>query len=278
MNNPLHQYFRTPKLYIKLPSRGQFYHKDFMKLSVNQELAVYPLTAIDQIMLKTPDAMLNGESLLKVVKNCVPDVSDVKQLVEPDINSILLAIKIASSGPSLSYTTACPSCSAENNYNIEIQSFLDTQTYVDPDSQLTIDDALVVHVRPYNFEQRNLQLLNEIEESQSLKLLNSNEELNETQKMQELGNLVNSMANRTFELVSKSITHVTITQTGEQVTDPKFIEEFVKSISSTQANAIIDHIKELNRSGIKSETQFVCESCTHEWTAPVDFDPTSFFD
>ena len=68
MTNPLSQYFHTPKVYAQLPTRGKFYPSDFLTLAVNGEIAVYPLTAIDQIMLKTPDAMLNGDALLSVFR------------------------------------------------------------------------------------------------------------------------------------------------------------------------------------------------------------------
>jgi hypothetical protein len=87
-----------------------------INLAVNQEIAVYPMSALDQILMRTPDALLNGDALLKIVKNCVPDIQNVKQLVEPDINTLLLAIRIASVGPSMELELNCPACQQENNY------------------------------------------------------------------------------------------------------------------------------------------------------------------
>ena len=278
MTNPLQRYFRVPKLYVKLPSKSRFYPDNMIDQSVNQELAVYPLTAMDLILLKTPDAILNGEALLKVVKNCVPDVQDVKLLVEPDINSILLAIRIASNGETMAWDTKCPSCQKDNTFEINLTHILETQSFVDEPQAIDFQGELRIHVRPYNFEQRNLQMLNEVEESQTLKLLNSDMEMTEQEKMKRLSAHVDNMASRTFHVVSLSIESIEIVSTNERVTDRAYIEEFLKGISNNQADVIIQTIKQLNQTGIDTKNSFICESCGHEWEQNLDFDPTSFFD
>jgi hypothetical protein len=277
MTNPLQKYFRVTKLYVKLTSQTKLYPDNYVNLSVNQELAVYPLSALDLILLKTPDAILNGEALLKVVKNCVPDVTDVKLLVEPDINTILLAIRIASNGETMAWDTSCPNCNKEHTFEINLVHILETQSVVDTHNPIDFQGELRVHVRPYNFEQRNLQMLNEVEESQVLKVINSDDQMTEQDKMKQLSAHVDRMANRTFHVVSQSIQSIQIIQTQETVTDRTYIEEFLKSISSTQADVIIQHIKQLNQTGINTKHSFACDACDHAWEQNLDFDPTSFF-
>ena len=138
-------------------------------------------------------------------------------------------------------------------------------------------DGLVIHVRPYNFEQRNLQLLNEVDESRSIRILNDNIEMDENKKLEELAVHINKMANRTFDIVAKSITSITITKTGESVTNQSYISEFLKGIGKSQADVIIDQIKQLNQMGVNTKTHFECSSCGHQWDQSIDFDPTSFF-
>ena len=58
MNNPLETYFRQPSIYIKLPSGGKHYPMGAIEFNENSELAVYPMTAKDEIKMKTPDALL----------------------------------------------------------------------------------------------------------------------------------------------------------------------------------------------------------------------------
>ena len=62
-HNPLAGHFRVPKLYTELPSGGKFYDSDTIDFTENDELPVFPMTAKDEIMLKNPDALLNGEAV-----------------------------------------------------------------------------------------------------------------------------------------------------------------------------------------------------------------------
>lgn len=278
MTNPLGSYLRTPKLYVKLPSGLEFYEPDSISTSINGEVAVYPLTSIDQIMLKTPDALLNGEAMLRVFASCVPGVQDVSQLVEPDINLLMVAIRVASSGPSIEINATCPSCGHENTFDLDLQSILDTATPCAADNAVEIDGQLMVHVRPYNFKQRNLQMLNEIQQAQTAAQLNASSQVEDNARIGEVSQNFIKMAHRTFDLLAMSITGITVLKTGEHVTDPAYITEWIKGIPNTTARLIIDRIRELNESGIDGNLDFKCTKCNHEWQQRLDLDPTSFFD
>ena len=69
MTNPLIQAYRKPNMYVTLPSGGRFY-KDKPKLSADNELAVYAMTARDELITKTPDALFNGEATVSLIKSC----------------------------------------------------------------------------------------------------------------------------------------------------------------------------------------------------------------
>lgn len=277
MSNPLENYFRTPKLYVKLPSRGQFYPPNMIDASVNQEVAVYPMSALDQITIRTPDALLNGDALVKIVANCVPSIKDVKTLVEPDINTLILAIRIASVGNQMELTLPCPKCTHENHYQVDLSAIIETQSFLDDSYIVELDGELLVYLRPYNFHQRNLTLLNEIQQTQAISLLETNQELDETTKFTELGKCITLMAQRTFEIVAKSITQIKVIKTGIVVTEEEYIQEFLQNISKTQADAIMNKLKELNTTGIDNSCHFICEDCGHAWDHIIDFDPSSFF-
>ena len=57
--NPLKQYFRQPSVFVRLPTKGIWYKNGEVTLTGDNEVAIYPMSAIDDIMLNTPDAMLN---------------------------------------------------------------------------------------------------------------------------------------------------------------------------------------------------------------------------
>ena len=89
------------------------------------------------------------------------------------------------------------------------------------------------------------------------------------------------MADRTFDIVAKSIVSITILKNdqgqSETITNQEHISQFLKSIDNNQANIIIEKIKAMNNTGINTRINFVCDSCEHEWEQQIDFDPTSFF-
>lgn len=70
--NPLQKYFRQPKIYLSLPSNGKYYPAGSLEISETGEYPVFPMTARDEIMIKTPDALLNGEATVAVIKSCIP--------------------------------------------------------------------------------------------------------------------------------------------------------------------------------------------------------------
>ena len=72
--NPLAGHFRTPKLYTGLPSGGKFYGDDVLEMPTSGEVPVFPMTAKDEIMLKNPDALLNGEAVASVLMCCIPAI------------------------------------------------------------------------------------------------------------------------------------------------------------------------------------------------------------
>ena len=277
-NNPLQQYFRTPRVFVKLPSNGAYNKPEDIEFSASREVGICALTVIDQLLLKTPDALLNGETLLQVIKSCVPAIKNVKALTQPDINALVIGIRVASNGSKFEFDSFCPSCNHENKMEINLNRYLDSIETIEENKTIDLNNELIIHVRPYNFEQRNLQLLNEFDEKKALKIIEMNEEINETEKMASLSRHVNNMAMRTFDIVANSISKIVIKNSNTSVTDQNHISEFIKGISKEQAEAIMTAIKELNSSGVKKTAGLVCEKCSHEWEQEIDFDPTSFFD
>ena len=70
--NPLSKHFRQPVLHLSLPSRGRFYPDDGLDMSATGTVPIYPMTVRDELALKTPDGLMNGQSVYEVIKSCCP--------------------------------------------------------------------------------------------------------------------------------------------------------------------------------------------------------------
>ena len=97
-NNPLTQYFRQPAIYIRLPSQGKFYPNGSLNMPPNGELPVLPMTSVDEITYRTPDALFNGSATVSVIKSCVPNIRDPWVMPSADMDAVLVGIRIASYG------------------------------------------------------------------------------------------------------------------------------------------------------------------------------------
>jgi hypothetical protein len=279
MDNPLKQYFRQPALYMKLPTLGRWYTNDEVILNDEKELSVYGLTAVDDIMLNTPDAMLNGQALENVIKNCVPEVKNVKKLLVPDIEALFLGIKIGTTGGKFNIDKVCPKCQFENTFEVNCEYLISTMTCIeDSDTVITINDTLEIHIRPYNLEMRQLFIHKQFEEDRLLKSIDeSNKKLDEFEKAKILAQSIEKISRITFDLVSKSIESIKLLKQGINVTTHNDISEWLVNIPKSQADIVINTVNKLNEIGINKNVHVTCNKCKHEWDDQLNFDPVSFF-
>ena len=149
--NPLAGHFRQPKLYMKLPSGGQFNQKEHLDLPDNGELAVYPMTAKDELLMKNPDALLNGDAVCSVIQSCVPSVKQANQLMNIDIEANLLGIRSATAGDEIEVKEKCEKCDHEIEGVTSLQGALDNIEPLQESIVVEIDN-LAIQLRPIRYQ------------------------------------------------------------------------------------------------------------------------------
>lgn len=274
--NPLAAYFRTPAVQQALPTGGQFF-TDKPDTAINGEFAVYPMTAADEIVLKNPDALLNGDALERLFKSCVPGIKNPREISVPDLDVLLLATKLASYGDALEVNLKCPKCQNEFSTETSIRGILATMVSLDPnDTVLRLNDELVVKLRPYDFECKTILDLKTFEESKMFEYLMS-EEMDDLEKQRKFNKAYERMAELNLDLLSRTIVSVT-TPHGE-VTQREFIEPFIKNTNRADIKLISDQLKRLSDAGVSRDLEAQCpkEDCKHIWTTSLIFDAAHFF-
>jgi len=277
--NPLQQFFRQPALYLNLPTKGRWYTPDDVETIDGNQLAIYPLSALNDIMLNTPDAMLNGQALESVIKDCAPGIKNPKKFMLPDLEALFVAIKSASNNGKVDIEKTCPNCQAENTFELNCQNLLDLMTYID-ENDLTIKfgDELIVHVTPYDFEMRQIFLRREFEEEKAFRLINDQgDKIDEIDKAKLLAEGVERLSRLTFSLVSKSIEKIVLVKQNQTVTNREHINEWLMGISKAQADLVIQAVDKINKIGVIKTLNIQCTHCSHQWEDALTFDPASFF-
>ena len=148
--NPLQSYFRQPKIYLKLPSLGKYTEPSSISGSV-ENLPIFGMTGMDQIIIKTPDALLNGESTVKIIQSCCPNIVDAWSITNLDIECLLVAIRIATFGNTMSVSASCSNCNSENEYDIDLGRFLEHYSKCIFDSTVVVGD-LIVKLKPLTYK------------------------------------------------------------------------------------------------------------------------------
>jgi hypothetical protein len=273
--NPLSSYFRQFKLYIKLPSGTSYYAPGTITFTATNELGIMPMTGKDELILKNPDALLNGEALVEVIKSCAPGVSNPRILLTNDIDAIITAIRFATYNDALETELACPECSHKNLFKLDLQYSLDNMSYLDPEYVVNLESGLSVFVKPYSFPDLLRGLHAQFEQSKVARAA-ENRTISEDEQLKIFGKAYLNLSTITYDLMVNSVIKVVDESKGVNVTDKQFIKDFLQNIDKKTSDRISDLIKEINLIGIKRQFTAHCEKCQHEWESEVDFNPVNF--
>lgn len=277
-NNPLAAFYRVPTFTVTLPSRGAFYAENVVELGADGEVAILPMTAADEILMKNPDALLNGEAVIGCIKSCVPAVKAPRKLLSCDLDALLVGIRAASYGSQNEINSLCPACGAENSYTVDFETLLDAVEPLETHYDVVLDSGVTVVVGPSTFDAVVKQQRAVFEGSKLQRSLND-ESISEEARLRMFSDAFNRLNKLNFEMILDSITEVQITDAeGNDVTvkDRRHIADFLKNIDSQQAKTIETKISDVNSHGVKKELDAVCRGCGHEWKIPVEYNDTNF--
>jgi hypothetical protein len=272
-NNPLTQYFRQPAVYVKLPSGGKYYADGSIVMPANQELPVYPMTAIDEIAYKTPDALFNGNAVVNVIKSCVPAIKDPWGMPATDVDTILVAIRMASYGTTMEISTTCPHCKNEADYGIDLRNMLENMRAPDYSKPVTEGD-LEIYFKPMSYQNLNENNQRQFEEQKILQVLPGTE-MPEEQRMSALSAALMKLTEITVSALAQSI--AAVKTPGALVSEPEYIEDMLKNCDRRLFSKIRDHIIETKLSAEIQPLKIVCGECTRDYLQAITLDMTSFF-
>lgn len=273
-SNPLKNYFRTPALHLRLPSGGKHWPQGSLDMPPTGEIPVLPMTAVDEIAYRTPDALFNGSALTSVIQSCCPNIRDAWQAPGIDITAILIAIRLASYGTDVEVGSVCPSCGNNGDFTLDLQDAI-AQLKV-PDYDRAIDHGdLSIYFRPVNYYTQNDINTKQFEQQRTIMQVRDSE-LADEEKNRLLNQALDKITNITMDVLAANIAAI---KTPEAlVTEPEFIQEFIRNCDRKLFNQIRDHAIRLREAGELPPLTVKCSACEHEYQQPVILDATNFFD
>ena len=273
--NPLSKYFRKRAIYISLPSKGHFNPE--IDQTMIDEVGVLPMTAIDEIGMRSPDALLNGEAMISLIKSCVPSIPNVRNLCNIDVEALYLAIQYATYGKDITHSHKCSKCGTQSDFNIDINFLLNKFPEIDKVEPILYED-LVIHLRPPSLESVTRVALIRIEEQRIIKNIQT-ESIDETDEVELAKRFYSSfkrVANHNVDLLGETINKIE-TPNGD-VTDRMQIKEFLSNIPSNVVEKINKTVEGITkRPDDLSKFNFVCpERNGHKEDVQLELNPVNF--
>lgn len=272
--NPLHKYFRQPKLFLAAPSRGVFYSEGTI-VGDHQNIPVCAMTGMDELILKTPDALFSGESTIRVIESCCPTVKDASTLPGIDIDAFIISIRIATYGENMQVEHRCKHCSELNDYEIDLGTMIGYLQGCAWNSKLQIDD-FVVNLRPLTYKQISQNSIESYGLQRQLMQLGDTDQMSDNERQE----LMDSIYNRLTDIqVNTTINHIdSVELANETVTNKGFIDEWLRNADRSIYEKIKKRIEENRDTWKIPELDVKCNHCGTGDKVSVTMDQASFFE
>ena len=274
--NPLANFYRAKEIYIKLPTGGQYYD-EIPNLSIEGELGIMPMSNRDEVMLKMPDTLYNGESLFKIIQSVAPDIPDAYEVKLPDLDVILVAMRIASYGNTMEVTSKCPHCGENNEYEFDLRVLLSGVKEISDSTSVELKDGITVELQPNSVKIVNIRNIRETEMARlarEIAIADDNDEI----KKEKYSEVVENITANKIMVISDGIRKV-ITPDGTTVTDMQQIVDWLTNTHNSVMNTLENQVEKLNESGINPNQKFSCggEECGKEYTSNLVMNSSFFF-
>jgi hypothetical protein len=269
-NNPLQQYFRQPKLFIELPTSITYAQPGTFKTT--DKLPIFGMTGMDELIMKTPDALLSGESLTAIISSCCPSVGNPWELSNIDVDTILTAIRIASYGNQMTVASTCISCTEVNEYELDLNKFMEHYKTCKFKNTIKVGE-LSIKIRPLTFKEANHYALANFVLQRKIVQIDAIEDREEQSKM--IAGAFKEINDIQLAVIKQSVEE--ISTADSTVTDPTHIVEYLDNCDADTFKEI-KNLFELNSESWKTPaTDVTCSACNTANKLSVELNPTNFF-
>lgn len=277
--NPLSKYTKVEVLYAKLVSNDVVKYPEGVLLNNTVECGICARSARDELMFNNPDALMNGEAVVNVIENCVPNIGNARKLFVPDVELLLVGIKLATKEREYHIEVDCPNCKHHGAFERDLQVLLDSAELLEEQPELLLEDVggLLLKFRPQTWEEYSAFGQNMFQQQKKAQVLESREDLTEAEKMAVFSEIFEVMTKLSFDMIVCNIDSIETTD-GIVITEKEFIAEWLGEQPAFVLKQIREKADWINNTGISHEMDVGCSSCGHEWTIEnLQFDPSNFF-
>lgn len=279
-SNPLAGFMRQPKIYISLPSGGAYWPQNAIQVPENGQFPVYSMTAKDELVFKTPDALMNGQAVVDVIQSCIPNIKDAWKTPNIDLDLILVAIRIATYGEMMEISHVVPNINEVVEHQIDLRIMLDQLSVNRWEDAVEINEELTCFVRPLTYKHVTMTSMKAFETQRLMQAVND-DDISDEKKLEVFNQSFNKMTDITVDLVADTVQAIQTPDT--LVKEPAYIKEFLKNADADLYKKINDHIARMKKiTGL--QPLVMTSSAEHRelgapetYEVPIGLDNSDFF-
>jgi len=279
--NPLKRYYRQPQISIQLPSKSRYYAADVVETTTTGEHPVLPMTAIDELAFRTPDSMMNGQATVDVIKSCIPTILDPWQLVNYDIDTVLIAVRIASYGETIDVTSGVPGTNESATHTVSLPQMLEQLRNIEVTDTCELKDGLKITVSPLTYKQITESQLKTFEQ-QRIYAQVSQSQMTAEEKTKRFTDSFKILSELNMSLLISNIERITL-PSGESVTDRAQIKQFVENADAKLIKELENKLIDIRQQGsikpfkAKATEEQIKAGAPATYEVPITFDNANFF-
>ena len=279
--NPLAKHIRQPKIYIKLPSDGHYWPEGTLEKTENKEYAVYAMTAKDEIIFKTPDALLNGQATVDVIQSCMPNVKDAWQTPSIDLDSIMVAIRMASYGEKLDMNGKVPNTDLDKAYVLDLRQILDRYVATEYVDTFKIE-GFTIQIKPVNYKSFTT-VANKMFEEQRIFSVVNDDAIDQQTKLEKFQQSLSALTTINVDTVVDSVVAIQPDGEDQPVVNKHHIKEFIEGAEAGIFNQIKTHIDDMAKKftqqplKVQATEEEIEAGAPKEYEMPIVFDQSNFF-
>ena len=279
-NNPLKKYYRQAKQFVRLPSQYKYYAPGTIDVPTSGEVAVYAMTAKDEMLFKTPDALLNGEATVRVIESCVPAIKDAWSMPSLDVDACLIAIRMATYGTKMTVNVNVPNTKIQKEMDVDLQQAFSSVSAHEYKSTFFYKD-MEVNTRPLTYKEFTDAAMKTFEE-QRIAAVVQNTEMSEEDKIKKFQTSFAKLTDINLRMVSNTVASIKVD--GETVNNPVHIQEFMNNTDSNFYTAIMEHVNKqkdnftLPPIKVSTTPEEQKEGAPETFEVPIIFDQSNFFE
>lgn len=257
--NPLLSLIRMPGETFRLPSQGLFYTNGELDDSViNGELEVYPMTAMEEVILSTPDKLLSGKAVIEIFSNCIPQIKNPGALLSKDVDFLMVCLRMVTFGQymEISYQHDCENAK-QHSYMVDLQKMIRETRAMDAtklrdEYTHVLSNGQCVKLKPLTY--RDMVAL--FQNTAMTKAEGSSDEENRKLFIETLARVIQSV---------------------DEETNKDFIEEWVSKIPWGWKRDVEKAAQSVSQWGTEFVSTHVCKDCGDELKIYVSANPVNFF-